>query len=236
MCLEFATPGIGRISAEGGAEFIVYDMEHTGWELETIRMLIATTRSADIVPIVRVPTTGYHFIAHAMDVGAMGLVIPLVNSAEQLRHAISFAKYPPEGIRGCSFALAHDDYRGGDLKEKMRQANEEVLIIAQIETVAGLECVDEIVAVPGLDAIWIGQFDLSASLGIAGQFDHPTFIAAVEKIAVACRKKAMTMTLGAMDPDELALGPSRGFHLLVYAADLWIYQQALRRCFQGIPK
>src|SRR3954468_8139971 len=114
MCLEFATTGIGPISAAAGAQFIVFDMEHTGWGLETIKMLAATSRSADLVPIVRVPTTDYHFIAHALDVGAMGLVIPLVGTAEQARLAVEYAMYPPRGRRGCAFAIAHDDYQGGD--------------------------------------------------------------------------------------------------------------------------
>jgi 2-keto-3-deoxy-L-rhamnonate aldolase RhmA len=236
MNLEFATLGIGRISAEAGAQFIVYDMEHNGWELETVRTLLATTRAADIVPLVRVPTTSYHFIAHAMDIGAMGLVIPLVNTAAQAREAVSYAMYPPKGKRGCAFALAHDDYRGGDLTEKMNTSNDEVLIIAQIETVEGLSNVEEIVAVEGVDAVWIGQFDLTVSMGIPAQFDHPKFLDATDKILAACKKHGKIATLAVMNPDELAAGPAKGFQLLVYAADLWIYQQALRRCFRTIQQ
>ena len=112
MCLEFATTGIGPLSAAAGPEFAVFDMEHTGWGLETIRMLVATSRAADLVPIVRVPTADYHFIAHALDVGAMGLVLPLVESAEQAEFAVECAMYPPRGRRGCAFAIAHDDFRG----------------------------------------------------------------------------------------------------------------------------
>jgi 2-dehydro-3-deoxyglucarate aldolase/4-hydroxy-2-oxoheptanedioate aldolase len=234
MCLEFATTGIGRLSAEGGAEFAVFDMEHTGWSLETVKMLVATSRSADLVPIVRVPVTDYHHIAHVMDVGAMGLVIPLVESAEQIRQAIRYAQYPPAGVRGCAFALSHDDYRGGDLSAKMATANAETLVIAQIETAAGLENVDAIAAVDGVDALWIGQFDLTTSLGIPGKFDHPLFVDATKRIVDACHRHGKAATLAVMNPDELAAGPANGFRLLVYAADLWIYQQALRRCFRQI--
>ena len=173
MCLEFATPGIGRLSAAAGAEFAVFDMEHTGWSLETVKMLVATSRGADLVPIVRPPVTDYHHIAHLMDVGAMGLVIPLVNSAEQVRFAIECATYPPRGRRGCAFAVSHDDYQGGDLTSKMRHADDNLLVIAQIETAEGLANVDAIAAVEGVDGLWIGQFDLTTSLGIPGQFDHP---------------------------------------------------------------
>lgn len=234
MCLEFATPGIGRLSAEAGAEFAVYDMEHTGWDLETIKMLVATTGASDLVPIVRVPVTEYHFIAHALDVGAMGLVIPLVGTAAQARFAVECALYPPRGRRGCAFAMAHDDFKGGDVNAKMRQANDNVLVIAQIETAEGVENVDAIAAVDGIDGLWIGQFDLTTSLGIPGQFDHPKFLDATRRIVAACQQHRKAATLAVMDPEQLAAGPANGFRLLVYAADLWIYQQALRRCFRQV--
>lgn len=234
MCLEFATPGIGPLSAAAGAEFAVYDMEHTGWGLETIRMLAVTSRAADLVPIVRVPMVDYHYIAHALDVGAMGLVLPLVGTSEQARLAVECAMYPPRGRRGCAFALTHDDYRGGDLTARMRHSNENLLVIAQIETAEGLANVEAIASVEGIDALWIGQFDLTASLGIPGQFDHPLFEEATRKIVEACHKHNKAATLAVMDPAQLAAGKANGFRLLVYAADLWIYQQALRRCFRQI--
>ncbi|MFO0896629.1 MAG: aldolase/citrate lyase family protein [Pirellulales bacterium] len=234
MCLEFATTGIGRISAEAGAEFAVFDMEHTGWSLETIKMLVATSRSARLVPIVRPPVTDYHHLAHLMDVGAMGLVVPLVANAAQIRFAIECASYPPRGRRGCAFAMSHDDYQGGDLSEKMRHANDNLLVIAQIETAEGLENVDEIAAVDGVDGLWIGQFDLTTSLGIPGQFDHPKFLDATQRVLAACHKHQKAATLAVMSPDDLAAGPASGFRLLVYAADLWIYQTAVRRCMRQI--
>ncbi|OWK46652.1 2,4-dihydroxyhept-2-ene-1,7-dioic acid aldolase [Fimbriiglobus ruber] len=232
--MEFATTGIGRLSAEAGAEFAVFDMEHTGWSLETIKMLIATSRSVDLVPIVRPPVTDYHHIAHAMDVGAMGLLIPLVNSEEQIRYAIECALYPPLGKRGCAFAMSHDDYKAGDQGEKTRRANENLLVVAQIETIEGLADVDAIAAVAGVDALWIGQFDLTTSLGIPGQFDHPKFTDAVKRVVDACHKHGKAATLAGLDVAELAAGPANGFRMLVYLADLWIYQQALRRCFGTI--
>jgi len=234
MCMEFASTGIGRISASAGAHFAVYDMEHTGWSLETIRLLIATSRSVDMLPIVRVPISDYHHIAHVLDVGAGGIVIPLVKNAAHMREAISYAQYPPMGRRGCAFVLSHDDYQPGYIVEKMRSANESLFMIAQIETVEGLENCDEIAGVQGVDAIWVGQFDLSTSMGIPGQFKNPVFLDALRRVQVACKKNNKTSVLGLMDPAELAKGPSNGYQILVYLADLWIYQQALRTGFQMI--
>jgi 2-dehydro-3-deoxyglucarate aldolase/4-hydroxy-2-oxoheptanedioate aldolase len=234
MMMEFATTGVARIAAEAGAEFAVFDMEHTGWSMETIRMLMATARAADIVPMVRVPTLQYHFISRVLDVGAMGLVVPLVSDAEQARLIVQCAQYPPAGRRGVAFGVAHDDYRGGDLIEKIRQTNEELLIITQIETAEGLANVERIAAVDGIDALWIGQFDLTTALGIPAQFDHPEFLGATRRVVAACRQNGKTAVLGAINVDQLCAGPSQGYRMLVYVLDIWIYQQALRRCFQTI--
>ena len=153
MVFEFDSTGIGRLMANAGAEFVIFDMEHTGWNLETLRMLIATTRPTGVVPMVRVPTVQYHFLARSLDIGAMGLMVPMVESAEQARLIVQSAKYPPAGRRGAAFGVAHDDYQGGDLLAKMQSANEEQLLIAQIETATGVENVDQIAAVEGIDVL-----------------------------------------------------------------------------------
>jgi 2-keto-3-deoxy-L-rhamnonate aldolase RhmA len=201
--------------------------------METIRMLMATSRAADIVPFVRVPALQYHFIARVLDLGAMGIVVPLVADEKEARQIASFARYPPEGRRGVAFGVAHDDYRGGNLVTKMKRANEEVLVIAQIETAHAVERADKIAAVDGIDAIWIGQFDLTTSLGVPGSFDHPFFVEATTRVLEACQRHNKVAVLGAMDPAALGQGPAQGYRMLVYLADLWIYQQALR---QGVTK
>src|SRR5262245_13276768 len=139
---EFSTTGIGRIAAEAGAEFAVFDMEHTGWTIETIRMLIATTHSTAMVPLVRVPATDYDFIARVLDMGAMGVMAPMVESAAQAKALVASAKYPPLGRRGAAFGVAHDDYAGGDIAQKIASANVQTLVIAQIETAAGVRNVN----------------------------------------------------------------------------------------------
>ena len=234
MIFEFCTPGIGRIAANAGAEFVIFDQEHTGWGVDTIRPLIAATRATATVPIVRVPATEYHLIAQPLDAGAMGIMVPMVESEDQAYRIVQSAKYPPHGRRGAAFAIAHDDYTSDDIVNTMQSANAEVLLIAQIETESGVESADAIASMPGIDVLWIGHFDLTNSLGIPGQFDHPKFKDATKRIVEACHRHSKVATLAVMNPDELAAGPENGFRLLVYAADLWIYQQALRRCFRTV--
>jgi len=228
MIFEFNTPGIGRIAALAGAEFIVYDMEHTGWSIETIRMLIATTRAAETVPIVRVPATQHHLLSRPLDVGAMGLMVPMVESEEQARLIVRSARYPPDGARGAAFAIAHDDYEGGDIVAKMRSANDEVLLIAQIETVAGVEQADQIAAVTGIDVLWIGHFDLTASLGIPGQFQHPAYLRAVDRVLEACHRHGKAPGIMAADAESAQALLRQGFRALAYSGDLWIYGKALK--------
>lgn len=226
--LEFATTGIGRLAAEAGAEFAVYDMEHTGWSVETLRMLLATTRATEMIPLVRVPTTEYDFIARILDMGAMGIMIPMCESVAQAEKLVASAKYPPVGRRGAAFTIAHDDYTGGDIVEKIRSANRETLLIAQIETVAGLNQVDEIAAVEGIDVLWIGHFDLSNSLGIPGQFEHPRFQDAVSKVLTACQRHQKVPGFLASDVSGGKALLDQGFRMLAYGGDLWLYQNVLR--------
>src|SRR5829696_8660310 len=228
MIFEFPTTGIGRIAAAAGAEFLIYDMEHTGWSIETIRGLMASSRAADLVPMVRIPATQYHLIARPLDVGAMGLMVPMVESVEQAQVIVDSAKYPPVGRRGAAFGVAHDDYTGGDIIEKMESANDEVLLIAQIETARGVENLDEIAAVEGIDVLWIGHFDLTNSLGIPGQFDHPQFQDALAQVLAACRKHGKTPGFMASSVSVGKQLLDQGFRMLAYSGDLWLYQAVLR--------
>jgi 2-keto-3-deoxy-L-rhamnonate aldolase RhmA len=227
--MEFATTGVARIAAEAGVEFVVFDMEHTGWSMETIRMLLATARPTGFVPVVRVPATEYHFVARSLDMGAMGIMVPMVEGAEQARRVVAAAKYPPEGRRGAAFGVAHDDYAGGDMAAKIGEANREVLLIAQVETSRGVEEVEEIAAVEGIDVIWIGQADLTTSLEIPGQYGHPSFLKAVDRVAAACRAHGKTLGYLALSVEDGESMFARGFRMLAYGGDLWLYQQALRQ-------
>jgi 2-dehydro-3-deoxyglucarate aldolase/4-hydroxy-2-oxoheptanedioate aldolase len=233
---EFNTTGIGRIASQAGAEFVVYDMEHTGWSVETIRMLLAATRSTEMIPLVRVPATEYPFIARILDMGAMGIMAPMVESAAQATTLAACAKYPPVGRRGAAFGVAHDDYTGGDIVEKMRTANAETLLIAQIETAAGVRHVRDIAAVESIDVLWIGHFDLTNSLGIPGQFDHPAFHQAIADVLDACRKFGKVPAFMASDIGGGKKLLDQGFRMLAYGGDLWIYQNALREGVAELKK
>lgn len=227
MIFEFNTPGIARIAAGAGAEFVLYDMEHTGWSIETIRWLLASGGNADTVPLVRVPATEYHLLSRPLDMGAMGLMVPMVESAAQAREIVSYAKYAPLGNRGAAFGIAHDDYSGGDPAAKMTSANEEGLILAQIETRRGVESAHEIATVDGIDLVWVGQFDLTTSLGIPAQFGHQDYLDALDQVIAACDEHGKTAGMMVTSDEEGQEMLAKGFRCLAYWGDLWIYGAAL---------
>jgi 2-keto-3-deoxy-L-rhamnonate aldolase RhmA len=230
---EFDTTGIARLAAKAGAEFAVFDMEHTGWSVETIRMLMATARPTGMLPLVRIPATEYHFVARVLDMGAAGIMAPMVESADQARRLVQSAKYPPLGRRGAAFGVAHDDYTGGDIVAKIQSANRQTLLIAQIETAEGVRRAREIAAVDGIDVLWIGHFDLTNSLGIPGQFDHPQFQDAVRAVLDTCRDFGKVPGFLAGDVASGKRLLDQGFRMIAYGGDLWLYQAALR---QGVAE
>src|SRR6201990_1956824 len=178
MTFEFFTPGSPAICGEAGAEFILYDMEHSGVGFETMKAQFASCRGLDLVPLVRVPSGDYHHIARALDIGAMGIMVPMVETSEQAKAIVDCTRYPPAGRRGAAFNVAaHDDYSGGAETDKIAESNARTMAIALVD---------------GIDVVWLGHYDLTNFLGIPGQFDNPKFHAAVDNLVKACKKHNKT--------------------------------------------
>jgi len=181
-----------------------------------------------LVPLARVPRSEYHFIARALDVGALGVMVPMVGTADEAAHIVSCARYPPQGRRGAAFGFAHDDYQGGNVPEKIAALHARTLLIAQIETVEGLRNVEAIAAVPGIDVLWLGHFDLTNSMGIPGAFDHPDYVAAVARIVAACEQAGKVAAFLATDERSARDAVARGFRMFAYGIDQLMLQEALR--------
>jgi 2-dehydro-3-deoxyglucarate aldolase/4-hydroxy-2-oxoheptanedioate aldolase len=219
MVFECTIPGIGQMLQNAGCAFALFDMEHAGLGYESFKMLAATFRGLDIVPMVRVPRGEYHFLARALDLGAQGVMVPMVESAEAARAIAEACRYPPRGRRGAAFGFAHDDYGGGDLAAKIMRLDERNLVIAQIETERGLQQVDAIAAVDGIDVLWVGHFDLTNFLGIPGAFDHPSFAAALDRVVGAARRHGKGAGFLASDRAWMARAKAHGFNMLAAGPD-----------------
>ena len=227
MAFEFFTPGLSSVLAKAGAEFVILDTEHSGVGIETVKAQVASSHGAGIVPMVRVPACHYHLIAPVLDAGAMGIMVPMIGTRAQAENLAKWCRYRPEGVRGLAFNMAHDEYSGGDVTVKMAEANARTLVIALVETASGIAEIDGIAAVPGIDVIWLGHYDLTNAMGITGQFDHPDFLAAVDKLVAACRRHGKAPGFLVTDPPSARLWLSRGFRCLGYGTDISLLQGAL---------
>jgi len=232
--VEFATPGIGHMLKGAGCDFVVIDMEHSGFGYETVKSFIRYAESAGLPCIVRTPSREYDHIARACDAGAEGVMLPMVGSAAEARRILDSIKYVPEGARGVALGVAHDNYTSGPVMEKLAAANRRTTVFLQIETAEGVENADEIAALKGVDSLWVGHFDLSCSLGIPGEFDNPKFKAAIDTVIRACRKhkKSLGRLVGDVETG-LALYKS-GFDFISYAGDVWVYQAAVAAGVKGL--
>ena len=228
MVFELMAPGLPQICKNAGADFLLYDMEHTGLGFESLKTQVALCRGLSVVPMARVPRGEYHFIARALDIGALGVMVPMVGTRTQAEHIVACTRYPPQGCRGAAFGFAHDDYEGGDVAAKIAALHERTLVIAQVETVEGLDNVEAIAAVPGVDALWIGQFDLTNFLGIPAQFEHPTYLAAIDRVVRACTRHGKAPAMLATDDVWARDYAARGFRLMAYGIDQLLLQSALR--------
>jgi len=234
MMFELLGPAIPQLLVNAGAEYVIYDMEHTGTSLETIKAQISYCRGLPIAPMARVPRGEYHFLARALDIGCHGVMVPMVESEAQARAIVEATHYPPRGRRGAAFGFAHDDYAAGDPKAKMRTADARTLVIAQIETERGLEQAEAIAAVDGIDVLWVGHFDLTNFLGIPGQFDNPIYVKAVDRIVAAGRKHKKGLGFMAASADWARQYKKLGFNMLAAGPDQALFEAGVRGILSSV--
>ncbi len=229
MIMEFATRGIAKILEGAGADFVVIDMEHTGFDAERIADLMAWFKATRIAPFVRVPQGLYHFIARTLDAGALGVMIGNVETAAQARAIVDAAKYAPLGKRGVGLGTAHNDYVMPDAAAYFEFANRNTTVICQIESLTGLQNLDDIAATHGVDVLWVGHHDLSQSMAIHGRFDSPDFQAALRRVVEAANRhgKVAAIQPGTMEQAENWL--HAGFHVLSWKTDIALYRAALEK-------
>ncbi|MBU8542537.1 MULTISPECIES: HpcH/HpaI aldolase family protein [Roseomonadaceae] len=231
MAFEFFTPGLAPTLAAAGAEFVLLDMEHSGLGIEGVKDQCAYARAAGIVPMVRLPAPQPALAPPLLDAGALGIMMPLVESAAQARDLVAACRYRPQGRRGLAFSLAHDGYGGGDPAAKMAAANEAVLTIALVESAAGVAQAAEIAAVPGLDMLWLGHFDLSDSLGIPGAFGDPRYRASAEALRQAAQAAGKPLGWVGGDGAQAAAALAAGFRGICIGHEVVVLREALASAF-----
>jgi 2-keto-3-deoxy-L-rhamnonate aldolase RhmA len=183
---HIASPEIIRLLAAAGFHWAFIDLEHGVFNPETLWQLCKTAQPAGFTPILRVTSLEYDLVARCLDIGAHGIMFPRVEDPRVLEEAVSWTKFPPRGVRGYGMIGPHLDYEKKTIPEVIEQMNRETLVVMQIETKRSYEAREELLSVPGIDVVMIGPADLSISLGVPGEFQHPKMVEAMEAIRDSC--------------------------------------------------
>jgi 2-dehydro-3-deoxyglucarate aldolase/4-hydroxy-2-oxoheptanedioate aldolase len=188
---QIRSPEVVRVLAAAGFNWAFVDMEHGSFDLETVQDICRLAYYTNFSPIVRVADLQYHLIARALDSGADGVIFPRVESPELLEKAVSWTKFPPLGVRGFGLTNMAVNYEPATMPQLIEHFNANVMVVLQIETKRALEMRDELLDVPGIDAVMVGPADLSISLGVPGEFQHPTMVDAMEAIRDTCVERGI---------------------------------------------
>lgn len=229
-------PSIAEIMAKAGFDWLTVDMEHSAITLHQAEQLIQVIELAGCVPLVRVGTNDANLIKRVMDAGAHGVIVPMVNSEEDAERAVGSVKYPPQGFRGVGLARAQS--YGADFEGYRRWNETESIVIVQVEHIKAVENLEAILSVEGVDAFMIGPYDLSASLGISGQFDHPKVVAALDEV------QRITKRLNAVagyhvippDPTQVMEKVEQGYRFVAYSLDTLFLGNSCRSGLKTIRK
>ena len=238
MISEIRNPNLAYMLAQCGYDYFIVDTEHGAYSPETVSSMIAAARGAGIPVIVRIPEIRREAIMKPLDSGAAGLLVPMVNTAEQAQEIIHYAKYPPMGNRGAALSRAHSLYGRPDAAKYLTRANETTFIAVQAESPEAIENLKAIAAIPGIDSIFVGPFDLSVSLGIPGQITHPKEVDAIAKVIEVCRQHNITPGIHMSDAGTLKEWIKKGMRFVSFSSDVDLLakagQESLVKLREGI--
>jgi 2-keto-3-deoxy-L-rhamnonate aldolase RhmA len=227
MVLELFTSGIGPMLAAAEMDFVLYDMEHGRCDITMLAEMVASCRGSNIVPLARVPDFNFRPLSRVLDIGACGVMVPRVETREQAEEIVAQLKYAPMGRRGVALGVAHDLYeeKGPDF---FARANEEIVVILLLETAKAFENLEEIVSVPGVDVAWMGHYDLTVSMGIPAQFEHPRFLAAMDALVASCRRHQVAPGFLPPNPEAAAHWIGKGFRMISLGSDVGVFLNGMR--------
>ncbi len=231
--LNSGSPIVAELMAACGFDFLCVDVEHSAVDLPQTQQLFQAIRSGHpkCAALVRLHGVDYAFLKRYLDAGAHGVVAPLVRTREEAELLVQAAKYPPQGLRGVGFCRAND--YGLRVADEFARANDEILVAVQIEHIEAVRNIEAILSVPGIDAAFIGPYDLTASMGIAAQFDHPDYLAARAAILAACQRHKIAPGIHIVPPDTTQAKSrlSEGYRFLAYSLDITMLTTA---CTEGL--
>jgi 4-hydroxy-2-oxoheptanedioate aldolase len=211
---QLRSPEIPRILAAAGFHWAFIDTEHGGFDLETVQDICRVARLVGLCPIVRVGDMQYTLVARALDCGAQGIIFPRVESPEVLEKAVSWTKFPPQGIRGYGLTPVQTDYEPLSFTQVIEHVNANTMVVFQIETKRAVDAREELLSVPGVDAVMMGPADLSISLGVPGEFQHPKMVEAMGAVVASCDCHGVAPGTQTRTPELARFWKDRGIRFL----------------------
>ncbi len=230
--MAISSPAMPRMIAAAGFDFVFIDTQHSPFSIENVATLCEVARACGVVPIVRPFQQEQGFINRLQDVGAMGLMVPDITSRAEVDRLRGWLHYPPAGTRGASYGSASYDYVLGAPRDLTPIADANTMLTIQIESRAGAEAIDAILAGGGVDLVEIGRNDLSASYGFPGQIDHPEVVAAIDAIIAACKAHGVAAGVNCISMDDARAIAARGVTCLSYSTD----KRILTEAYHGIMR
>ena len=232
--ITLAHPAIAEIMAQAGFDWLVVDLEHSVITIREAGELIRVIDLCGVAPLVRLSSNDPVQIKRVMDAGAHGIIVPMVNSAEEARKAVAAVRYPPDGQRGVGLARAQG-YGSGFEKYK-KWLNQESIVIVQVEHIKAVENIDSILAVEGVDGFIVGPYDLSGSLGIPGQFDNQLMMEAMSRIQTFMKSSSKIPGYHVVEPDidQLQQRVIEGYLFLAYSVDFRMLDTCCRSSIKKI--
>ena len=226
--MQLPNTSVAEIMGQAGYDWVAVDMEHGAFPREILPDIFRALEHGKTFPLTRVAQAHPKDIKQALDAGARGLILPMIESGEQLSEAVSHALYPPMGKRGIGYCRAN--MFGKDFKKYLMDSDQ-LLLVAQIEHIRAVENLDSIMSVNGLDAVMVGPYDLSGSMDLTGQFEHHQFLQIMKTILKKARTHNVPMGLHIVQPDKAVLESkiAEGYQFIAYGTDaVFLYHSAQR--------
>ena len=220
MIFDFFSPGIPYVIKNSGCEFVIYDMEHGGLTLNKFKELSLISKGIGLNPMIRIPEISYNYISRSLDLGANGIMIPMVNDQKEALEIVKYSKYPPLGRRGAGFGFAHNEYKKENPIDVMENANKTLINIIQIENESGLDNVEKIAKIDNVDCLWVGHFDLSNFLGVPGQFGSKVYLDAINKIVKVGEKYQKSLGIMVSTKQEMSFYSDLGFNVIAVGTEM----------------
>lgn len=229
-------PEVALVLKAAGFDFALLDMEHSCSDLETVAAIALLAREVGLTPIARVGWLQPSLLSRALDVGAQGVLVPHVETKQEMEAIVHATKYHPQGMRGLVSKGPHNRYAASDLALSLEQANRETLLAVMIESVRALENLEEILSVEGIDLAVAGYSDLSQDMGVPGQFSHPRVLEGIRDTIQACRRHGVAAAVPAGSAEAALQWVEEGANAIILPSDYGLILEYGKQLVEGVRR